>query len=95
MTTLRAPSRNLIPMKRFAIAGLTALPLVLAGCATPFFKSTVEVPGRFASAAAAAEEPEAAWWEGYGDPVLTDLIRRAARENQAPGGSLKTEREKQ
>jgi NodT family efflux transporter outer membrane factor (OMF) lipoprotein len=69
-------------MKRFAIAALTALPLVLAGCATPFFKSTVDVPGRFASAAASADEPEAAWWEGFGDPVLTDLIRRAARENR-------------
>ncbi len=28
------------------------------------------------------EDPEAAWWEGFGDPVLTDLIRRAARENR-------------
>ena len=69
-------------MNRLAIAALTALPLVLAGCATSFLKSTVEVPGRFASSAAAAEEPEVAWWEGFGDPVLSDLIRRAARENR-------------
>ncbi len=27
-------------------------------------------------------EPEAAWWEVYHDPVLTDLVRRAARENR-------------
>jgi outer membrane protein TolC len=27
-------------------------------------------------------EPESAWWEAYGDPVLSDLIRRAARENR-------------
>ena len=27
-------------------------------------------------------EPEIAWWESYGDPVLSDLIRRAARENR-------------
>ena len=82
MTTRRSSSRSLIPMKRFALAGLTALPLLLAGCATPFLKSTVEVPGRFASAAVSAEDPEAAWWEGFGDPVLTDLILRAARENR-------------
>jgi NodT family efflux transporter outer membrane factor (OMF) lipoprotein len=27
-------------------------------------------------------EPEAAWWERFGDPVLSDLIRRAAYENR-------------
>ena len=27
-------------------------------------------------------EPEVAWWESFGDPVLSDLIRRAARENR-------------
>ncbi len=27
-------------------------------------------------------EPEVAWWESFHDPVLTDLIRRAARENR-------------
>jgi outer membrane protein TolC len=27
-------------------------------------------------------DPEVAWWESYADPVLTDLIRRAARENR-------------
>ena len=32
--------------------------------------------------AAPRDEPEVAWWESYGDPVLTDLIRRAARENR-------------
>ncbi len=31
---------------------------------------------------AAATEPEVAWWESYGDPVLTDLVARAARENR-------------
>ncbi len=33
-------------------------------------------------AAESEVEPEAAWWQSYGDPVLTDLIRRAARENR-------------
>ena len=28
------------------------------------------------------EAPEATWWDGYGDPVLSDLVRRAARENR-------------
>jgi NodT family efflux transporter outer membrane factor (OMF) lipoprotein len=27
-------------------------------------------------------EPEAAWWEAFHDPVLSDLVRRAARENR-------------
>jgi NodT family efflux transporter outer membrane factor (OMF) lipoprotein len=31
---------------------------------------------------AAATGSDAAWWERYGDPVLSDLIRRAERENR-------------
>jgi len=43
----------------------------------------MDVPDRFAASAAAQEgEPEVAWWEGYGDPVLSDLIRRAAQANR-------------
>jgi NodT family efflux transporter outer membrane factor (OMF) lipoprotein len=62
-----------------------ALPLALwlAGCSTPMLHSTVEVPTRYAAAATSQQsEPEVAWWESYGDPVLTDLIRRAASENR-------------
>jgi multidrug efflux system outer membrane protein len=42
----------------------------------------VEVPARYAAASDARAEPEIAWWESYGDPVLSDLVRRAARENR-------------
>jgi outer membrane protein, multidrug efflux system len=59
-----------------------AVAFALAGCATPVAKPSVEVPERFASAAASTDEPEAAWWESFGDPVLSDLVRRAARENR-------------
>jgi NodT family efflux transporter outer membrane factor (OMF) lipoprotein len=63
------------------IAAFTAS-LALLGCTTPMLKSSVEVPRQFASAQAATSEPEVAWWESFGDPVLSDLIRRAARENR-------------
>jgi len=43
---------------------------------------SVDVPGRFAAAPASDSEPEVAWWDGYGDPVLSDLVRRAAGENR-------------
>ena len=59
-----------------------ALTLALAGCTTPVLQSTVDVPGRYAAAPESQSEPEVAWWESYGDPVLTDLVRRAARENR-------------
>lgn len=59
-----------------------SLALALAGCATPVLSPSVDVPGRFAAAQASEGEPEAAWWERFGDPVLSDLIRRAARENR-------------
>lgn len=60
-----------------------SLATVLAGCSTPVLQPVVEVPASFAAAdVPASTDPEVAWWEGYGDPVLTDLIRRAARENR-------------
>jgi len=59
-----------------------SLALALAGCATPVLKPSLDVPDRFAAATATAEEPEVAWWEGFKDPVLADLVRRAAQQNR-------------
>lgn len=59
-----------------------SLALALAGCATPVLKPSVDLPDRFAAAGAPAPEPEIAWWEGFKDPVLSDLIRRAAQLNR-------------
>jgi NodT family efflux transporter outer membrane factor (OMF) lipoprotein len=53
-----------------------------AGCATPMLQSAVQVPDHFAAAPTSAAAPEVAWWERYGDPVLSELIERAARENR-------------
>ena len=58
-----------------------AVALVLAGCATPILKPSVDVPARFAQAAS-QDEADAAWWESFGDPVLSGLIRKAAYENR-------------
>ncbi len=76
-TRLAQPSR-----RGLAATLAVSLPLVLASCATPFMQASVDVPGRFAAAPASAEVPETAWWDSYGDPVLADLVRRAARENR-------------
>src|ERR1022692_2303071 len=62
------------------LAALLAFALV--GCATPVMQPSVDVPGRFAGAPASDSEPEVAWWDSYGDPVLSDLVGRAARENR-------------
>src|SRR5450755_3062195 len=59
-----------------------SLAFALVGCATPVLQPAVDVPGRFAAAPASIEAPEATWWDAYGDPVLSDLVRRAARENR-------------
>jgi NodT family efflux transporter outer membrane factor (OMF) lipoprotein len=68
---------------RFTAATLAAaLALALAGCATPVLAPSLDVPNRFAAAPATENAPELAWWESYGDPVLTELIRRAAYENR-------------
>jgi multidrug efflux system outer membrane protein len=64
------------------VIAVLAASLTLVGCSTPTVQSSVEVPSQFASAPATTSEPEVAWWESFGDPVLSDLIRRAARENR-------------
>jgi len=58
------------------------LALAVTGCATPVAEPSVEVPPRYAGAPRAEIEPEVAWWESFGDPVLSDLIRRAESENR-------------
>jgi outer membrane protein TolC len=74
------------PATRFPFRRLhflaASLALALAACATPVLKPSLDVPDRFAGATISSEEPEVAWWEGFNDPVLSDLIRRAARENR-------------
>lgn len=45
-------------------------------------QSSVQVPDQFAAASGTETEAEVAWWERYSDPVLADLIQRAARENR-------------
>jgi multidrug efflux system outer membrane protein len=54
------------------VAILLSLAIILGGCATPRLEPSVEVPGQFAQANALKDEPEVAWWESYGDPVLSD-----------------------
>src|SRR6478736_5224402 len=70
---------------RMAAATLSfSITLALTGCSTPMLHSTVDVPDHFTEVGAdeAAGQPEVAWWKSYGDPVLTGLIERAARENR-------------
>jgi len=79
----RAPQlRSVHPrnvLARVVAATLAAsLVLALGGCATPMLDSTVPMPDQFAAAPSSETASEVAWWEAYGDPVLSDLLRRAA-----------------
>jgi NodT family efflux transporter outer membrane factor (OMF) lipoprotein len=64
----------------------SAIALLLAGCSTPALHPAVDVPSRFAAAPASApaseSAPEAAWWDSFHDPVLSELVWRAAIENR-------------
>jgi NodT family efflux transporter outer membrane factor (OMF) lipoprotein len=65
------------------VAALAAsIALVFTACSTPVVKPSVDLPATFASTSAAETDPEVAWWESFRDPVLTDLVRRAANENR-------------
>ena len=67
----------------FLIATLAAsIALGLAGCATQAVHPSVEIPAQFAAAPADQDEPELAWWDSFNDPVLSQLVRRAASENR-------------
>jgi NodT family efflux transporter outer membrane factor (OMF) lipoprotein len=71
------------PTGLVAAAALAAsIAVMLSGCTTPVSQPAVDVPARFAAGTAAEMGPEAAWWESFHDPVLADLVRRAARENR-------------
>lgn len=74
-------NRQRMQLLRAGAATLGAA-LTLAACATPIAKPSVQVPTQYAAATSSANEPETQWWEQFGDPVLSDLIRRAAYENR-------------
>jgi len=75
------PATASIPFRHWRVLA-ASLAFALVGCATPVMQPSVDVPGRFAAAPASDSEPEVAWWDSYGDPVLSDLVRRAAHENR-------------
>ena len=59
-----------------------SLLLALGGCATPFLSPAVDVPAQFAESPASDAGPDVVWWERFGDPVLAQLVQRAALENR-------------
>ena len=65
-----------------AVALAASIALVFTGCSTPVSHAKVDVPAQFAAGTVADMEPEAAWWESFHDPILTDLVRRAAIGNR-------------
>ena len=78
----RSVDRPYVLARAIAATLSASLVLSLGGCATPMLDSTVAVPDQFAAAPASETASEVAWWESYGDPVLSDLVRRAERENR-------------
>jgi multidrug efflux system outer membrane protein len=75
------PATASVPLCHLRVLA-ASLALALAGCATPVLKPSVDMPERFTAATSSQGEPEVAWWEGFKDPVLSDLIKRAAERNR-------------
>jgi NodT family efflux transporter outer membrane factor (OMF) lipoprotein len=65
-----------------ATALAASIALLFTGCSTPVMQPSLNVPTTFATGGATTIEPEAAWWEAFHDPVLSDLVHRAAQENR-------------
>ncbi len=76
------PSADCLGGLAAAVTLAMSIALALAGCSTPIVKPAVDLPGKFAATAASGMEPEVAWWEAFKDPVLSDLVRRAMRDNR-------------
>jgi NodT family efflux transporter outer membrane factor (OMF) lipoprotein len=69
--------------RRTALAlACAALALTLAGCTTPRARSNLDIPAKFAAAPATEAEPDLPWWDSFGDPVLSHLVRLAGSENR-------------
>jgi multidrug efflux system outer membrane protein len=81
LTPMSNPANTNVRTRHLRVLA-ASIALALAGCATPVLKPSLDVPDRFAAATALADEPEVAWWEGFKDPVLADLIRRTAQQNR-------------
>ena len=81
LNPMSSPVTASIPFRHLRVLAVS-LAVALAGCATPVLKPALDMPERFTAATVSAYEPEVAWWEGFKDPVLADLIRRAAHQNR-------------
>lgn len=79
--TTSRPPRCLVGLVT-ATAVAAAIALGFTGCSTSVLKPSMDLPAQFTASGASQVEPEAAWWESFHDPVLTDLVRAAAVENR-------------
>ena len=74
-------------MHKLKLPAIAALSLALAACAVgpDFVKPTVSTPERFAQTEAGAETsvaaPDAEFWRGFNDPLLTRLVDEALSAN--------------
>ena len=80
----RSSATRVVPVRAAMLAAM--LPALLPGCAVgpDYNKPEAPTPDAFVSATGAGLEagiPDAAWWVGFGDPVLTTLVERAAAAN--------------
>lgn len=74
ITTPSWPQRSLLAL------GI-ALSLGLSGCTTTHLQSRLALPQQFTVESQVAEA-EVVWWDSYGDPLLAELVNRAASNNR-------------
>ncbi|WP_099427172.1 TolC family protein [Chromobacterium violaceum] len=60
-----------------------ALALLLAGCqATPYQRQALQTPGQWTQQGEADQDMgREAWWGGFGDPALLEVLQRARKRN--------------
>jgi multidrug efflux system outer membrane protein len=69
--------------RRTALAlACAALALTLAGCATPHVQSSLDIPASFTASPATEGTSDLPWWNSFGDPELSRLVRLAGTENR-------------
>jgi multidrug efflux system outer membrane protein len=93
MNTFTSRRHDGAPAVGRSAGALTALvlALVLAGCSTAVTVDESRLPttpaqfkegdGRWTVAAPAEAKERGAWWQAFADPVLSDLVERAGRDN--------------
>jgi outer membrane protein, multidrug efflux system len=83
MKSILKPLRPTLLLAALVLAGCASVPAIDASALPTAPAAFKEGDGRGSEAAAAEAQPRGLWWKAFGDPVLDELVERAAANNNS------------